>query len=113
MEPVIRNEHGNSNPLLGPEDGVSSYVMLYVKHGPGESSPDHVHEWEHQAFITRGEGIIWVDGTEYPIKAGDCVMVPPGSLHHFKNTGDSVLSRVTFNSLSSTEGSLMAHGLTG
>ena len=101
MEPVIRNEHGSSNPLLGPGDGVSSYVMLYVKHGPGESSPDHVHDWEHQAFITEGSGVVEVDGKEYPIKQGDCVLVPCGTQHQFRNTGDVMLSRVTVNPLSS------------
>ena len=74
MEPVIRNEQGASNPLLGPADGVSTYVMLYVKHEPGESSPDHVHDWEHQAFITEGSGILVFGGEEYPIKTGDAVI---------------------------------------
>ena len=46
MEPVIKNAEGNSNPLLGPTDGASNYVMLLVQHKPGESSPDHVHAWE-------------------------------------------------------------------
>ena len=105
MEPVIRNQSDHENPILGPGDGVSSYVMLYVKHAIGESSPDHVHPWEHQAFITRGSGIIWVDGEEYPITSGDFVLVPPNSSHYFKNTGTSTLSRVTFNPTIS-EGSL-------
>ena len=104
LEPVIKNRADHGNPILGPADGVPTVVTLYHDHQPGESSTHHTHPWEHQAYITRGEGIIWVDGEEYPIKAGDCVMVPPGSLHHFKNTGDAVLSRVTFNPLSSTQG---------
>ncbi|MCH7800543.1 MAG: cupin domain-containing protein [Chloroflexi bacterium] len=104
MEPVIRNVEGASNPILGPEDGVPNYVMLYVQHAPGASSAHHTHPWEHQAFIVEGSGILWVDGNEYPIKSGDAVLVPPGSEHHFTNTGDVMLSRVTVNPLSSVGG---------
>jgi quercetin dioxygenase-like cupin family protein len=103
VEPVIRNEQGNSNPLLGPGDGVSSYVMLYVKHAPGESSPDHTHEWEHQAFITEGSGILVCGGKEYPVKTGDAVLVPSGVRHQFINTGDVPLHRVTVNPVESVK----------
>ena len=101
MKPVIKNFDGNKNPLLGPGDGVSSYVMLYVQHKPGTSSPDHVHPWEHQAFITEGSGILTVEGKEYPVKAGDAVLVPGGMRHQFTNTGKVMLSRVTVNPIES------------
>ena len=97
MKPVIKNEASNSNPLLGPQDGELDYVMLFVKHKPGESSPDHTHPWEHQAFITKGSGILVCDGNEYPIKRGDAILVPRNVRHQFKNTGNTPLERVTVN----------------
>ena len=104
LEPVIRNFEGNSNPLLGPGDGVSTYVMLYVQHAPGESSPDHVHPWEHQAFRTEGSGVLTFGGKEYPIKAGDAVLVPGGVQHQFTNTGTTPMNRVTVNPIESVQG---------
>lgn len=104
MEPIIRNFEGHKNPLLGPGDGVSTYVMLYVLHEPGESSPDHTHPWEHQAFITEGSGVLVCGGKEHPIKAGDAVLVPGGVRHQFKNTGSARLSRVTVNPVESVKG---------
>jgi mannose-6-phosphate isomerase-like protein (cupin superfamily) len=77
--------------------------MLFVKHGPGESSPDHTHEWEHQAFITEGSGILVCGGKEYPVKTGDAVLVPGGIRHQFINTGDVPLHRVTVNPVESVE----------
>ncbi|HAL48131.1 MAG: cupin domain-containing protein [SAR202 cluster bacterium] len=104
MDPVIRKAEGSKNPVLGPSDGVPNYVMLYVQHAPGASSPHHTHAWEHQAFIVEGEGVLWCDGKEFPIKAGDAVLVPPDSDHQFRNTGSTTLSRVTVNPLSSVGG---------
>ncbi len=104
MGPVIRNFEGNRNPILGPEDGVSTYVMLYVQHAPGKSSPDHIHPWEHQAFITEGAGVLIFDGEEFPIKAGDAVLVPGGVRHQFKNTGSVPMNRVTVNPIESVQG---------
>ena len=101
LKPVIKNFRDSSNPVLGAQDGVPTVVSLYHDHEPEETSPHHEHDWEHQAFITRGSGIIWVDGSEYPITAGDFVLVPPNSSHYFKNTGSTTLSRVTFNPIRS------------
>ena len=97
MEPVIKSKNLFKNPILGTNDGTPTVVSLYHDHEPGESSKHHSHDWEHQVYITRGEGIVWVDGNEYPIKEGDFVLVPPNSLHHFKNTSNTILSRITFN----------------
>lgn len=104
MKPVIRNVEGNSNPLLGPEDGSATSVLLLVRHQPGESSHDHVHPWEHMVYITEGSGELTVEGKKYPIKAGDAVLVPGGARHQFTNTGDVMLSRVTVNPLASVQG---------
>ncbi len=104
MKPVIRNVEGNSNPLLGPDDGSATSVLLLVQHKPGESSPDHVHAWEHMAYITEGSGVLTVEGEQYPVKTGDAVLVPGGVRHQFTNTGDVLLSRVTVNPLESAQG---------
>ena len=85
MRPVIKNYKDYENPILGKKDGVPNYVMLYVRHEPGESSPLHTHPWEHQAFITEGSGVLYCDGKEYPIKEGDAVHVPENLEHQFRN----------------------------
>lgn len=101
MKPTIKNVADSANPVLGPGDGVPNYVMLWVQHPPGGTSPLHTHAWEHQAYIVEGEGVLWVEGVEYPIRAGDAVLVPPDVEHQFRNTGGETLSRVTVNPLSS------------
>ena len=97
MKPVIKNFKDHSNPVLGTKDGVPTVVSLYHDHEPGETSTHHEHDWEHQVYITRGSGILWVDEIECPITEGDFILVPPNCTHHFKNSGKEILSRITFN----------------
>ena len=44
------------------------------------------------------------DGEEFPIKAGDAVLVPGGVRHQFKNTGSVPMKRVTVNPIESVQG---------
>ena len=101
MKPIIKNKNSYSNPILNSTDGVPTVISLYHDHHPGDSSKHHSHDWEHQVYITRGKGILWVDEIEYPITEGDFILVPPGCTHHFKNTGNKILSRITFNPIRS------------
>ncbi|MBR92112.1 MAG: hypothetical protein CL903_04855 [Dehalococcoidia bacterium] len=103
MNPVIKNKNNYKNPILSIEDKVGDYVMLYVVHKKGESSPDHTHPWEHQAYITTGEGVLVCNGEEYPIKEGDCILVPANHRHQFINRGEKNLERVTVNPRNSVE----------
>ena len=103
MDPIIKNYRDHENPVLDKKDGVPNYVMLYVQHGPNESSPLHTHAWEHQAFITDGSGVLYFGGKEFPIKQGDCVHVPGGVEHQFRNTENVPMNRVTVNPIESVE----------
>ena len=59
IKPVIKNKNDHKeHPILGSKDGVPTVVSLYHDHKPGETSAHHTHPWEHQAYITRGEGIV-------------------------------------------------------
>ena len=108
--PVIRN-HADLNSdtgsrILGPNDGVPSYLMLYNgAMQPGAvSHPEtggHTHPWDHVVFVLEGHGTLVCDGQDYLVAEGDAVMVPPNSLHQWKNDSDLPMVRVTFNSLDS------------
>ena len=108
MDPIIKNYRDHENPVLDKKDGVPNYVMLYVQHGPNESSPLHTHAWEHQAFITEGSGVLYFGGKEFPIKQGDCVHVPGGVEHQFRNTESVPMNRVTVNNDPTAHGEITA-----
>ena len=58
---------------------------------PGEMEY-HKHYKEEIYFIMKGEGFVRIDGTEYPVKAGDVVRIPPDAWHTVINrNGEELL----------------------
>ena len=62
---------------------------------PGVSEGSHVHEGESALeefyYFIEGEGLMWADGEDIPVKAGDAVLAPEGSDHGLRNTGSRSL----------------------
>jgi mannose-6-phosphate isomerase-like protein (cupin superfamily) len=55
---------------------------------PGEIAHAHSHhDMTEVFFIESGQGIISVNETSIPLKAGMCVTVEPNEIHELKNTG--------------------------
>ena len=65
---------------------------------PGASEGRHVHEGEDTLeefyYFIAGEGVVWMDEEEVPVRAGDAVMAPPGVDHGFRCVGDDTLKLV-------------------
>lgn len=75
--------------------GVNFHVWELA---PGVSEGNHVHEgeedYEETYYFLQGRGVMWIEGEEVPVEAGDAVLVPPGVDHGFANTGDEPLRLV-------------------
>ncbi len=77
--------------LIGPKEGWDDSVMRLFRIEKGGYTPKHKHSWHHINYIIEGEGVLLMDGKEYPIKK-DCVAyVPPNIEHQYKNSGSSDL----------------------
>jgi mannose-6-phosphate isomerase-like protein (cupin superfamily) len=58
----------------------------------GKATAEHYHaKSEEIYFILSGVGEIRVNGVSSPVRAGDAVALPPGSVHKIWNRGDSDL----------------------
>ncbi len=77
--------------LVGPEEGWDSHVMRVFELEPGGHTPRHAHPWPHINYMIEGEGQLFLNGVENPIKAGDYAYVPSNELHQFQNTGKTTL----------------------
>lgn len=58
----------------------------------GRSTTAHYHpRSEELYFFTHGSGVMRLGDDEGPVRAGDCVVIPPGVEHKLTNTGDEPL----------------------
>ncbi len=63
---------------------------------PGGEIGEEVHEHVEQTlYFHSGEGEAVLDGTPSPLRAGDILIVTPGTRHNVKNTGSEPLKIVT------------------
>ncbi|MDA0262614.1 MAG: cupin domain-containing protein [Chloroflexi bacterium] len=108
--PVIRNfadlNAQTGSRILGLNDGVPTYVMLYNgAMAPGAvSHPEtggHTHAWEHVVYVLEGTGVLACGGIDYAVTEGDAILVPPDTLHQWRNESNAPVLRVTFNPVAS------------
>ncbi len=63
---------------------------------PGGSQPPNSHPRAVELFwFLHGEGIATSDGVETPVRAGQLLVLPAGSVHHIRNTGAGRLYALT------------------
>ena len=100
-------------------DGESVLIDTTVAPN-GFVAAEHLHPYQSERFeILRGEVEFKLDGEIAVAKAGDVVMVEPGTPHRFRNTGDEeirfrceVRPALTFETFLETMFALAAHGKT-
>ena len=77
--------------LCGPDDGCPTFAMRRFTVAPGGCTPKHQHDYEHEVLVLAGEGVVFGNGIEQPLKTGDVLYVPANELHQFRNTADTPL----------------------
>ena len=76
-------------PLTGAETG-GAFAMADITVLPGGGPPPHVHAREDEIFyILDGTFALISDRRAFTARAGDCVFLPRGVTHTFKNVGAS------------------------
>jgi quercetin dioxygenase-like cupin family protein len=75
--------------MVGRSDSAPTFAMRHFTVEPGGNTPHHSHNYEHEVYITEGEGQVEQNGTFHRIRAGDVLFVPPNAIHQFKNTAAS------------------------
>jgi mannose-6-phosphate isomerase-like protein (cupin superfamily) len=95
VDDIEKLTEGNSNfrRVLYTAKSVQLVVMALK---PGEEIGEEVHKDRDQFFrLEQGNGEISIDGTVTAIKTGIAMLVPAGSRHNIKNTGDNALKLYT------------------
>jgi mannose-6-phosphate isomerase-like protein (cupin superfamily) len=59
---------------------------------PDQATQRHYHRaTEEIYFVTKGSGMMEVDGERTQVRPGDAVLIPPGAWHTLENNGTSEL----------------------
>lgn len=81
--------------LRVPDERYDASVLLEIWE-PGGAQPPNSHPRSVETFLfLRGEGVAVSDGVEMPVRAGQLLVLPAGSVHHIRNTGPGRLYAVT------------------
>ncbi|MGQ7793410.1 cupin domain-containing protein [Faunimonas sp. B44] len=81
--------------------GAQSVTMRIVEILPPEPGASdrgpHVHHgFEECIFVLSGEGTTFAESGEYPLRAGDMILIPPEESHMTRNTGSTPLTLLCF-----------------
>lgn len=81
--------------LRAPDDLYDASVSFEIW-DPGGSQPPNSHADSVETFwFLAGEGIAVSDGAETPVRAGQLLVLAPGSVHQIRNTGPGRLYAIT------------------
>lgn len=74
--------------LIAREQGAPNFAMRLFELARGGSTPLHQHPWEHEVFVVEGRGEVVGEAGARPLAPSDAVLVLPGEVHQFRNTGE-------------------------
>jgi mannose-6-phosphate isomerase-like protein (cupin superfamily) len=61
---------------------------------PGAAIGYHLQKEDEVYYILSGEGVMQMNGKEFPVKPGDAILTRPGSSHGLKQTGKDDLTLI-------------------
>lgn len=89
--------------LTGAETG-GKYTAFMLETPPGGGPPPHVHDREDEWFhVLEGEVEFFSAGQWTKVEVGSVVFAPKGSLHCFRNIGDTMLRQLVHTAPSGFE----------
>jgi len=90
-----------SREIVSGEHGAEKLSFRHVEIAPLEpGQPNrgpHFHQgFEECIYVLSGSGVTETDGVEYPLEAGDTVLIPAGELHATRAVGNEKLTLLCF-----------------
>lgn len=77
--------------------GAGGFSMRIVRVEGGRRRSPHRHPHSHEAiYVVSGKGLLWEDGAESRIEAGDCALIDPGVAHATIPDGGTSMELVCF-----------------
>ena len=82
--------------LLSEKNGVPNFELRYFELEKDQHTPYHTHDWEHEIYIVKGQGIVKgkdIKGVSFEVTvgAGDALFIAPNEEHNFFNEKEETL----------------------
>ena len=72
--------------------GAAAHSLAEASLARGQATERHYHaRTEETYYLVEGRGLMEVDGETAEVAAGDAILIPPGSRHQIRNTGEGPL----------------------
>jgi len=77
--------------LVAAKTGARQLCIFEQWIAPGAGAPTHSHDVEEVLTVRDGVAEMWLDDERLQLSAGQCLIVPAGCRHGFRNSGAAVL----------------------
>jgi mannose-6-phosphate isomerase-like protein (cupin superfamily) len=75
-----------------PTGNAANQSLAEATVPPGSATIEHFHRTSEEIYLfTKGMGRMRLGDQEGPVRAGDAVVIPPGTRHQLENTGPEPL----------------------
>jgi quercetin dioxygenase-like cupin family protein len=88
-EPVPAADGLAKGVLLGPDQDVPTFSLRRFTLAPGGTVPRHTNDVEHEQFVLSGSYVVGLGETEHRVEPGDSLFIPAGTVHWYRNEGDT------------------------
>jgi mannose-6-phosphate isomerase-like protein (cupin superfamily) len=72
-------------------NGATQLCIFEQWVAPGTGAPTHSHPVEEVLTVREGEADMWIADEHVTVSAGQSLLIPPGRLHGFRNSGTGTL----------------------
>ncbi len=92
-EPFVTADGSTIRELAGvPSGNAANQSLAEATVPPGGETEEHFHRASEEIYLfTAGAGRMRLAGAEGDVRAGDCVVIPPGAPHKLLNPGPEPL----------------------
>ncbi len=77
--------------LLDASRGAPNFALRRFIIAPGGHTPRHTHNWEHEVYVLRGQGLLITKRGEIAIGPDQAILILPNEEHQFCCTGSESL----------------------
>ena len=74
--------------LILEEFGAPNFEMRYFELEKGMVTSLDLHDFEHEIFILKGQGKLFLEGEEYDLRPHDAVLIEGNEQHQLRQEGD-------------------------